>query len=193
MLIIGLTGYAASGKTEIANYLKNSYSFTIIEFSQIIEEEGKKLGLIKEGLSLEEKKRKLSEIGAEIRKKYNNEAIFAEFIVRKILEEKIEKAVVVGFRSLKEVETFRKAFGKNFILVFVYTDAKIRYERRKLQDPSFNYTFEEFLQRDSNDIKNLGLNKMKEASDYLIDNNSSLEDLFRNVDKMLKTIEAKLN
>ncbi|MEM5815388.1 MAG: AAA family ATPase, partial [Candidatus Aenigmatarchaeota archaeon] len=159
MIIIGLSGFAASGKTEVANYLKEKYFFEILEFSKVIEEEGIKMGLIKGELSLEEKKRTLSEVGAIIRKKYNDEAIFARFLVKKIMEENIERVVVSGFRSRYEVEVFKDAFKKKFYLVWVETDVRLRYERRKLQDPDFNLSFEEFLERDENDSKRLGLDK----------------------------------
>ncbi|MFH7880474.1 MAG: AAA family ATPase [Candidatus Aenigmatarchaeota archaeon] len=191
MLILGLSGFAASGKTEIANYLKEKYSFTILEFSQVIEEEAKRMGLMKNNLSLEEKKRVLSEVGAIIRKKYNDEAIFARFLVKKIMEENTERVVVTGFRSRYEVEVFKDAFKENFYLVWVETDVRLRYERRKLQDPNFNLSFEEFLERDENDSKRLGLDKIKDMANFFIENNSTLDDLKKKVDDFIDKILLK--
>lgn len=191
MLILGLSGFAASGKTEIANYLKEKYSFTILEFSQVIEEEAKRMGLMKDNLSLEEKKRVLSEVGAIIRKKYNDEAIFAKFLVKKIMEENIERVVVTGFRSRYEVEVFKDAFKEKFYLVWVETDVRLRYERRKLQDPNFNLSFEEFLERDENDSKRLGLDKIKDMANFFIENNSTLDDLKKKVDDFIDKILLK--
>ncbi|MEM5875066.1 MAG: AAA family ATPase [Candidatus Aenigmatarchaeota archaeon] len=191
MLVIGLSGYAASGKTEVANYLKEKYNFTVLEFSQIIEEEAKKLGLIKENLGLEEKKRVLSEVGSIIRKKYNDEAVFARLLIKKIVEENKDKVVVTGFRSLNEVEVFREKFKYNFYLIWIETDVKLRYERRKAQDPDFNLSFEEFLERDKNDVIKLGLDKIKEISDIIIENNSNIEDLKKRIDNLLKSISNK--
>lgn len=191
MLILGLSGFAASGKTEIANYLKEKYSFTILEFSQVIEEEAKRMGLMKNNLSLEEKKRVLSEVGAIIRKKYNDEAIFAKFLVKKIMEENTERVVVTGFRSRYEVEVFKDAFKENFYLVWVETDVRLRYERRKLQDPNFNLSFEEFLERDENDSKRLGLDKIKDMANFFIENNSTLDDLKKKVDDFIDKILVK--
>ena len=185
MIVIGVSGYAASGKSEFAKYLKEKYGFKVFEFSEIIEEEAKRLKLLEENLSLEEKKRKLSELGKKIREIYGREDIFALKIVEKIKSENFEKIVVSGFRNLVEVEVFKKEFGKNFYLIFIEADAKIRYERRKIQDPNFNLTFEEFLQRDKRDEKELGLRELKEVANFVIENNSSLEDFYKKIDLII--------
>ncbi|MEM5830851.1 MAG: AAA family ATPase [Candidatus Aenigmatarchaeota archaeon] len=188
MLIIGLSGYAASGKSEAAKYLKEKYNFEIFEFSKIIEEEAIKLNLIQENLSLEEKKRKLSEVGKIIREKYGKEEIFALKIIEKIKANKIKKAVVDGIRSLNEIKAFKDEFNKNFYLIFISADAKIRYERRKLQDKNFNLSFEEFLERDKRDIEILGLDKLEEIADFIIENNSSLEEFYKKLDLIISSI-----
>ncbi|MEM0243183.1 MAG: AAA family ATPase [Candidatus Aenigmatarchaeota archaeon] len=188
MLIIGLSGYAASGKSEAAKYLKNKYGFETFEFSREIEEEAKKLNLIQEKLSLEEKKRRLSEIGKTIREKYGREDYFAIKIAEKIKKENIDRVTVDGFRNVIEVEVFKKEFNKNFWLIFIKSDAKIRYERRKQQDKFFNLSFEEFLKRDKEDIKNLGLDKIEENSNFIIENNSSLKDFYEKIDLIIKSL-----
>ncbi|MEM5829932.1 MAG: AAA family ATPase [Candidatus Aenigmatarchaeota archaeon] len=188
MIILGVCGYAASGKSEVSNYLKEKYNFEVFEFSDIIEEEAKKLGLISENLNLEEKKRKLSEVGKIIREKFGRKDIFAIKIIEKIKEKNLEKVVVSGIRSLDEYFAFKNAFGKNFYLIFLDVDAKIRYERRKLQDKSFNLSFEEFLERDKRDEKELNLKELKDLSDFIIENNSSLEDLYKKIDLIISSL-----
>ncbi|MCX8190805.1 MAG: AAA family ATPase [Candidatus Aenigmarchaeota archaeon] len=189
MLVIGLAGFAASGKTEIANYLKEKHSFKILEFSSVIEEEARKMKLIEGELSMEEKKRKLSEVGALIREYYKNEAIFAELLVKKILSENFDRVVIPGFRSVYEVETFRRAFGEKFLLIWVETDAKLRYERRKIQDQKFNLSFEEFLERDRKDSLRLGMDRLKSQANFTIFNNSSIDDLKKNIDEILENLK----
>jgi len=188
MIVIGVSGYAASGKSEFAKYLKEKYGFKVFEFSEIIEEEARKLKLLEENLSLEEKKRKLSELGKKIRENYGREDIFALKIVEKIKSENLEKVVVSGFRNLIEVEVFKREFGKNFYLIFIEVDAKIRYERRKIQDPNFNLSFEEFLERDKKDEKELGLKELKEVANFIVENNSSLEDFYKKIDLIIKSL-----
>lgn len=190
MIVIGVSGYAASGKSEFANYLKEKYGFKVFEFSETIEEEAKKLKLLEENLSLEEKKRELSEIGKKIRENYGREDIFALKIIEKIKSEKFGKIVVSGFRNLAEVNAFKKDFGKNFYLIFIEANAKIRYERRKLQDPNFNLTFEEFLERDKRDEKELGLRDLKEVANFVVENNSSLEDFYKKIDLIINLLSS---
>jgi len=190
MIVIGVSGYAASGKSEFAKYLKEKYRFKVFEFSETIEEEAKKLKLLEENLSLEEKKRELSEIGKKIRENYGREDIFALKIIEKIKSEKLGKIVVSGFRNLAEVNAFKKEFGKNFYLIFIEADAKIRYERRKLQDPNFNLTLEEFLERDKRDEKELGLRDLKEVANFVVENNSSLEDFYKKIDLIINLLSS---
>ncbi|MEM5820787.1 MAG: AAA family ATPase [Candidatus Aenigmatarchaeota archaeon] len=188
MIILGICGYAASGKSEAAKYLKEKYYFEVFEFSEIIEEEAKKLGLISENLSLEEKKRKLSEVGKIIREKFGRKDIFAIRIIEKIKERSLERVVISGIRSLEEYFAFKNSFGKSFYLIFIEVDAKIRYQRRKLQDKNFNLSFEEFLERDKRDEKELNLKELKDLADFVIENNSSLEDFYKKIDLIVSSL-----
>jgi len=184
MIVIGVAGFAGSGKTTVANYLKEKYGFKAYTFSDVIEKEARKMGLLRDGVSLEEKKRILSEVGAQIRAKYGRKSIFAEMLVEQINQERPERVCVDGFRSEEEVETFRKAFP-GFLLIFLHVDPEKRYERRKAEDPNMKITLEEFLERDERDKKVIGMNKMEEMADIIIDNNGALEELYRKVDEVV--------
>ena len=185
MIVIGLAGYAGSGKTTVANYLKGKYGFESYTFSDVIEQEARKMGLLRDGVSIEEKKRILSEVGAKIREKYGRKSIFAEMLVEQINNDQPEKVCVDGFRSEEEVETFRKNFS-SFVLIFIRADPKRRYERRKKDDPNMDITLEEFLERDDRDKKIIGMDKMEKMADIIIDNNGSLEELYRKIDKIVE-------
>ncbi len=188
MIVIGLSGYAGSGKTTVANYLKEKYGFKVYTFSDVVEREARKMGLLRDGVSLEEKKRILSEVGAKIREKYGRKSVFAEMLVEQINNGQPEKVCVDGFRSKEEVKTFRKNFPK-FLLIFLHADPKRRYERRKKDDPNMDMTLEEFLERDERDKKIIGMDKMEEMADTIIDNNGTLEELYRKIDEVVSEIE----
>lgn len=187
MIVIGVAGFAGSGKTTVANYLKEKYRFKVYTFSDVVEQEARKMGLLKNNASMEEKKRILSEVGGLIRKKYGKKEIFAEFLVEEIKKENPKYVCVDGFRSEEEVETFRKSFPK-FLLIFLHADPEKRYERRKAQDKDMDLSFEEFLKRDERDKKIIGMDKMEEMADIIIDNNGSLEELYRKVDEIVSRL-----
>lgn len=188
MLVLGISGYAACGKSEAARYLRERHNFEIFEISKEIEEEAQKLGLLDNIIGYEERKRKLSEVGKRIREFYGREDIFAIKIIQKIKDGKFKRIVIDGIRSISEYETFKKEFQKIFYLIFITANDKIRYERRKLQDKYFNLTFEEFLERDKRDSKLLGLEKLEELADFIIENNSSLNDFYKKLDLIINSL-----
>jgi dephospho-CoA kinase len=185
MIVIGLAGYAGSGKTTVANYLKKKYGFEIYTFSNVIEKEAIKMGLLKETHSMEEKKKILSDVGGIIREKYGRNDIFAEMIINEILEKNPQRVCVDGFRSIEEVNAFRKRFEK-FLLLFLRADPKKRYERRKFQDKNMKLSLNEFLKRDEQDKRLIGMDKILEMADIVIDNNNGVDVLYKRIDEILK-------
>jgi len=178
-MIIGLTGTMASGKGEITNYLKEK-GFEQYVFSDIIREEAKKR-------SLQPTRSNLQKIGDLLRKEYNNEGIIAKKLLEKI---KTKKAVVDGIRNSKEVLELKKS-GK-FYLIAIISPQKLRYERLKTRKrPGDPDSFEEFKLLDEKENKGLGtqeINKCIKLADFNIDNTSTLENLRKEVDKILAAI-----
>ena len=187
MIVIGLAGYAGSGKTTVAEYLKHRYGFEIYTFSEVIEREALKMGLLRETQSIEEKKHALSYAGRIIRERYGRRDVFAEIIANEIAEKSLQKVCVDGFRSVEEVNLFRRRF-ENFLLLFVHAEPRVRYERRKRQDKNMRITFEEFLRRDEEDKKVIGMDKMKEMADRIIDNSNGIEKLRGQIDELMKQL-----
>jgi dephospho-CoA kinase len=83
MLILGLTGFASSGKGEASNYLK-SKGFEKFVFSDILKLEAQKRGILKG--SYEEQKSILSKLGDELRKETGKMDILAIMLVDEIKE-----------------------------------------------------------------------------------------------------------
>jgi len=185
LLVIGLTGLASSGKDEFANYLVKKYKFIKLVFSDILKEVAEKGGLLK-NKSYEEQKYVFSQLGEELREETGNWAILAEKLIEKIKSGNFEKIVVDGFRSVEEVNLFKKNF-ENFFLIFVDTDEKIRFARRKEEDPTID--IEEFRKRDQENIEVMGLGKVMGMADFTINNDKEgLENLQKEIDNLMKKI-----
>ena len=186
-LILGLCGYAGSGKTTVADYL-SSLNFKKLVFSDVLIEEAKRRNLLGEDFDKNDERVKiiLSELGDELRKAEGMD-VLARRLVRKIKYEKIYRACVDGFRSVEEVNVFRKEF-KNFYLIALKAPKELRFKRRRELDPTLKW--EEFEKREKLDEQK-GLGKVLSLADFVISNDSTLEDLYRRIDELLKLLEQK--
>jgi dephospho-CoA kinase len=184
LLVVGLTGLAGSGKSEVSDYLVKEFGFKKLVFSDILREEAEKRNLLK-NKGYEEQKYIFSKLGEQLRKESGKWGILAEKLIEKIKSGNSEKVVVDGFRSAEEVDLFKKSFEK-FCLVFVDANEKVRFLRRKLEDSLTN--LEQLRRRDKKDIEELGLGKAIEMADFTIDNSGTIEDLHKEIDSLMEKI-----
>jgi len=183
-IVIGLTGHAGCGKGTAAAYLKQKHGFGWIVFSDIIKEEAAKRGLLN-GKSLEAEKLALSRFGSDWRKETGWNDVAARKAIERIRKGRMEKVVVDGFRSVEEVELFRKTF-KGFVLIKIETPADARWKRRVEQDPASKRS--DFEARDKADLEIKGLDKVLQMADMTIDNSGTKEELHRRLDEIMKKI-----
>jgi dephospho-CoA kinase len=182
--VVGLTGLAGSGKGAASDYLVKKHKFVKLVFSDILKEEAKKRGLL-ENKNYEESKGILSKLGDQLRRESGKMEVLADMLVEKIKSTGLEKVVVDGFRAVEEVETFRNNF-ESFCLIFVDAEDSIRFQRRKKEDAEAD--IESFRQRDNRDINEKGLGKVVKMADFRVDNNSSFEELFKQMDSIMEKI-----
>ena len=182
-MIIGLTGRIACGKEAISKYfIQRGFEHNFV--SKELREELKKRGI-------EVSRKNLQDLGDELRVKEGN-----SFLAKRMLK-KLGKGnfIIDGIRNPGEVEEFRKQ--KDFILISIDADQKIRYERSihrsKTSDAK---TWEEFLKMDKRDFgeeeaeSGQQVGKCIALADYKIINNSSLEDLYSKLDEIFKEIKC---
>ncbi|HLC50918.1 MAG TPA: AAA family ATPase [archaeon] len=178
--VLGLTGFASSGKSTVANYLRNKYGFQFLVFSDVIVEEAKSRGLWK-AAGLESQKMILSQVGDMMRVESGDKGIIAKKLVDLLSASKHDKHVIDGFRTPAEVELFRKSFAK-FYLLHIMAGDDMRFKRRQAEDPTAS--FEKMKERDS----------MQQIMDtirtvnFRINNNGTREELYRQVDSILDTV-----
>jgi dephospho-CoA kinase len=187
-IIIGLTGHAGCGKGTAASYLVEKYGMRAFTFSDIIREEATKRGLLA-GKDMEEEKLILSKFADKWRKETGRKGIIAESMLEKVMDKDVKAAVVDGFRSTEEVEMFRQNFEK-FVLVKIDASPEKRWSRRLAQDPDSKR--ENFEMRDRTDIKKKGLGKVLGMADRTINNDKTKEELYRQLDDIVKKIDNNL-
>ena len=180
-MIIGICGKIGSGKDTVADYLVSKYGFKKVVMSDIIKEEMKK-----NNLNID--RETMQNFSKEMKEKYGK-GIWAKKTLEYTKEHNIKNAVISGVRDSKEVEEFRK--DPNFILLFVWAPRELRFERLikrgSYKDPK---TLEEALKQEKREEQIFDLyNNCREYADYLIANDSTIDDLYQTVDILLKEFQ----
>lgn len=192
-MILGLTGGIGTGKSTVANMLKEKgipvvdtdlISREVIEYPEIIEKI--KLEISNEVFDFNNKldRKKISEIVFENQEKLKklNEIMHPE-ILKKMWDEVEElkknyKIIVVDVPLLFEIN-MEKEVDK---ILLIYASKEIQLKRIMERD---GRTREEAVKIISSQMP---LYKKREKSDYIIQNNDSLEKLEKNLDKIVQKL-----
>jgi dephospho-CoA kinase len=175
MRIMGVSGLAGSGKSFVSE-LATKRGAMIISMGDIIREEAKKRG------------ESTGETAENLRKEHG-QYIVAELTVKKIkklLDEGLDKSIVVeGIRSPYEVTMFKENFS-DFIILSIFANQEIRFERikaRKREDDATN--FDEFKIREDREL-NFGIGDVVSLSDKIIINESDLDSYLIEIENFLE-------
>ncbi|MEK6983758.1 MAG: AAA family ATPase [Nanoarchaeota archaeon] len=189
-MIIGLTGKNASGKGEVANYLKTK-DFIYYSLSDVIREEATKR-------DLEHSRDNLIKLGNELRKKFGPSYLAQQINSKLRLELKNNKDqnfVVDSVRSPFEAKELMK--NKGFILVGTEAPIELRFkrlrERNRLGDAKSLEEFKEQEERENlKSDTNQQLDKTFSLARKLINNDGSLEELHRKIDGLIKELQSTM-
>ncbi len=173
-MIIGVTGFNASGKGEFCKYLE-SKGFVVYSLSDIIRDE-----LRKEGKELA------------LREEFGN-SILADKTIEKF--EQGKNYVIDSIRNPAEIEALRK--NKDFKMVFIGTSSiKLRYERAKAREREGEsvISFEEFKAKEEEEMQTTNssgqqLTKCREIADFIISNEFTLDEFHKNIDELLEVLD----
>ena len=189
-MIIGLTGKNASGKGEIANYLK-SKNFVYYSLSDIIREEATKR-------KLEHSRDNLIKIGNELRRNFAPNYLAQQINLKISNHKKIFPQenffVVDSIRSPFEAKELMK--NKNFTLVGIGAPIEIRFkrllERNRIGDAKTPEDFKKQEERENlKSDSNQQLNETFKLSQEIIINDGTLEQLQTKIDDLLNHLERK--
>lgn len=180
-MIVGITGTNGAGKGVAVDYLVQQKGFVHFSCSGYISEE-----LVRRGLELNRSNMRL--VGNEFRERFGSGHIVETFLKR-ANEEGIENMVIESIRSTGEAEALKKAGGK---LLVLDAERKIRYQRifeRKSGKDLID--FETFVLQEEREwfgaegAFDMNIRSVMEMADHRIENNVSLEDLFKQLDDFL--------
>ena len=177
--IIGAIGQNGSGKDEFLKYLRDKYGVPFFSTGDAVREIASKEGM-------EPTRENLGEISDRYFREFGK-GCFVKLLAGKIRHNGLEIAGISGIRSLDDVSILKSIFGKDFILIRVYiSDPHVRYSRMTRRgegrDP---HSYEKFMQQDEAEEELFSLKEAERHADYSISNDGTLDDLHREIDRLI--------
>ncbi len=183
MIIIGITGTLGAGKGTVVEYLVKEKGFAHFSvrgyLSDVIRNQG-----------MEVNRDNMVITANELRSK-NGPGFIIEELYHKAAATR-QNCIIESIRTPGEIEKLRKK--KNFFLLAVDADIKIRYDRIILRgSETDNVSFETFCQNEAREMHSDDPNKQNLSecilqADFIIRNDGSLEQLQQKTEEILKKI-----
>lgn len=177
MKVICIAGLIGSGKDTVSEYIARKYVYHIIDYASILREICKKEGLELTRDNLQN-----------LRMEYGN-TFLAEEAVKRARQSGFGKILFTPMRRSEDMLIPKKELG-NAVLIVVEADPKTRFLRLKGRgrenDPK---DFVEFQRQETREFQIFDLTKTFSYADYRINNNGSREELYKQIDKIMKEIE----
>jgi len=179
MKVVAIAGMTGAGKSEVAGLFEKA-GFTRIRFGDVTDEEVKK-----RGLELNEENERYVR---ELLRQQRGMAAYAKLNLPRIdAALKDSRVVIDGLYSWEEYTFLKNYYGENLYLVAVWASPATRYAR--LTDRSARgLTLEEAASRDIAEIENTNKGGPIAMADFIIINESSLENLTKQTERIISTI-----
>jgi dCMP deaminase len=183
-MIIGLTGKNGAGKTAVSDYLK-SRGFDYYSLSDEIRAEIRRRGL-------DITREVLIEVGNELREQ-SGPGVLAERILRNLANG--QNYVIDSIRNPQEVEALRQR--SDFTLLAVEADQAMRFERSRARArEGAAQTLQQFVEEEARELSsenpaNQQLNATRQKADLVVNNDGTLEELHRELDKLLPPLMSR--
>ncbi len=180
MKLVALVGMPGSGKSEVARVFESN-GYRKIRFGDITDEEVRK-----RGLELNEQNERTVREG--LRKQYGMPAYAVLSLPKIEAALKTSNVVVDGLYSWEEYKYLKDKIRGRLNLVAVWSPPALRYKR--LQDRKVRpLTEEQARARDFAEIENVNKGGPIAIADYTLHNDSTLQDLTDQANKILRVIK----
>jgi dephospho-CoA kinase len=178
--VLGAIGQNGSGKDEVLKYLRLKYGVPFLSTGDVVREIASKEGL-------EPTRENLGKISDRYFREFGK-GYFVKLLADKIRQTDWKITGISGIRALEDVSLLKNIFGQDFILIHVYiTDPHTRYSRmvarKEERDP---HSYEEFIRQDKAEGKLFSLKAAEQKADYSISNDGTLEDMHREIDRLVR-------
>jgi len=177
-IVLGFTGLIASGKGTAAKYLKEKYGATTYRFSSMLRD-------ALDRFYLPQTRENMVAISECLRQTFGQD-LMAKVIAEDVKKNQNRIIIVEGVRRLPDIKYLREVPG--FKLIKIDASAETRYGRliKRGENPDDkSKTYEQFL-ADHQLPTELTVPEAMSQADSAIDNDGSLEDLYSQLDKIIK-------
>ena len=184
MEVVGVVGRIGSGKDEVVKYLQERCSAEMFSVGDVVRETARQENVTPTRTNLHRlSSRYMKDHGPDV---------FMRRLIHRIEEDSPDAACITGIRTPLDVALLRRRFGQRFLLLHVdVSDARTRFERvSERDDPRDPQTFDDFLEQDRSEEEQFGISKAIERCDVELNNDGSLQDLHRQIDRRI--IEERL-
>lgn len=176
-LIVCLTGMPGAGKSTIAEGLKKSEGYHVINMGDAIRAEAYQRGL-------EASRENLAKIMLELREK-NGPGAVAELIKPEILSSQTNVILIDGVRSNEEIQVLQTVGNVKLLSIHASVDTRFDFlsKRGRSDDPK---SIENFEERDTREIK-VGISaSIALANETISNNNFTKQQLIDNAYKIIQ-------
>lgn len=177
-IILGFVGEMVSGKGTVAAYLQGKHKATVHRYSTMLRD-------VLSRLYLDLTRENLQNLSKILRENFSQD-IMARVIAEDVKNDNNEIIIIEGIRRFADIEYLRKI--ENFKLVYITADIKTRYERLTKRTENADdqlKSFEEFKLDHKHESESEVL-AVGETADYKIDNNKSFEELYNQIEEIIK-------
>jgi dephospho-CoA kinase len=174
--VIAIAGLPGSGKTTVSNYLHKK-GYAVVYMGKVTKR------IITEGM-LDDSEENEKYIRDNLRVKYGK-SVYAKLIISEIQEKlgKGNKVIIEGIRSIEELDYLKNCFA--MIRVFyISAKDKLRYKRLAVREIR-PLSYDQAISRDKDELNVLGLSNLKGKADIILDNSSTKNNLYLELDKIL--------
>jgi dephospho-CoA kinase len=184
MIIIGIIGPMASGKSTATEYIAKEYQAKTYRFSDIMRD-------VLQRLYLPCSRDNLIQISIVLREEFGHD-LFAKAMAEDIKQDDHNEYIVVeGIRREEDI-SFLKLLP-NFHLVGITGDIERRYQRltsRTENSDDQHKTYEDFVADHERETEK-SIVPLTEKTEYLIHNNGTIEDLYTEIKNTVEKLKIK--
>lgn len=184
-LIIGLVGEMAAGKTTVTDYLKENYGAVTFRFSDMLRDVLKRL-------HLEETRGNLQLLSTVLRQNFG-EDLMSKVIAADVRESPHDFIITEGVRRPTDLTYLKELPG--FHLIALLAAPRVRFERLTQRNENIDdqtKTWEQF-QTEAQQESEQKIREIAEQAHFKVDNNGTKDDLFKQIDEIIRRIRNAKN